>query len=147
MQTVGGGFLLNASCASSLARILRKGAQSLGCRGCCPAFIHACRLLEHARHGQQNGDELTLLTIGTGEFGGVAPHHLRRFEQTSLLVSSTTGDDHPLLEHQRQQFGVDLTQDTGRIRGGPLVEMTMTLPQFEQQFDLPTQPHHDHRFI
>ncbi len=107
----------------------------MGRRGCCAAFIHARRPVKHARHGQQDGDELIRVTIGTGEFGGVAPHHLRGFEQTPFWVSPATGDHHPLLEHQREQFGVHLTQDTRRVGRPPRRDLAVTLPQFEQQFN------------
>lgn len=84
--------------------------------------------------------------MGARQLASIGHDHLRGFEQTPLSVRPRAGREQPVLEDQTNQFGIDLTEDAGRILGPPFIHSPMALPQFEDQFDLPADFQQDHGF-
>lgn len=60
----------------------------------------------------------------------VVHHDLRRFDQAALGVVPHTRRYQPLLEHQADQFGVDLAENTRWLLGAPFVKVRVALPRY-----------------
>src|SRR5438552_2996303 len=103
------------------------------------ALQSAYRLVEPPGFAELSGYVWYILAYGARRFGHTAP----------LLphVSPTTHQQQPVLYHHCQQFGIHLTHNPKRIAGTPLVYVPLTLPQFEQQFDLPASTSQHQRLL
>ena len=65
-------------------------------------------------------------------------HGLGRFREATIRGSPTTDEEHPMLHKQREELGVDLTQDAPGLGATGLVDPARALPQLKQQFDVPS---------
>ena len=66
-------------------------------------------------------------------------HSLRGFGQAAVWIGPKADQEDPMLDEHGQELGIHLTQDAPRFRAARLVHAAMTLPQLEEQFNLP--PH------
>ena len=67
--------------------------------------------------------------------------------ETAVWISPTTHQENPMLDEQRQQFSIELAQDAPGLATAGLVELAFTLPQFEEQLDLPANTSHSHGLL
>jgi hypothetical protein len=73
--------------------------------------------------------------------------HLRRFLQTAMGIRPAASGDEPVLDPHRAQLGVDLTENAPRLPAAPPIDPPLLFPQFEEQFDRPSQPHHHQQLL
>src|SRR4029434_5813761 len=66
-------------------------------------------------------------------------HGLRRFGQATVWIGPKADEEDPMLDEHRQEFGIHLTQDPPGFGAARFVYTAMTLPQLEEQLNLP--PH------
>lgn len=55
-----------------------------------------------------------------------------------MRIIKTGCDENPVFDKHGKQFGVDLTEDMIGFLRVPFVTMTLTFPDFEEPFNLPT---------
>src|SRR5262245_14379556 len=66
-------------------------------------------------------------------------YSLRSLGQAAVWIGPKADEEDPMLDEHRQEFGIDLTQDAPGFGAARLVHAAMTLPQLEEQLNLP--PH------
>src|SRR5262252_6691336 len=66
-------------------------------------------------------------------------YSLRSFGQATVWIGPKADEEDLMLDEHRQEFGIDLTQDAPGFGAARLVHAAMTLPQLEEQLNLP--PH------
>src|SRR5215216_2571748 len=64
-------------------------------------------------------------------------HRLRRFGQTAVWIGPKADEEDPMLDEHRQEFGRHLTQNAPGFGAARLVHTALTLPQLEEQLNLP----------
>ena len=72
-------------------------------------------------------------------------HHLRDFGPAPIGILPTAHQHHPVQHEHAQQFGIPFTQQPPRLLAARLVDVPVTFPQLEEQFDVPAHPQQDER--
>src|SRR5262249_45842381 len=70
-------------------------------------------------------------------------YSLRSFGQATVWIGPKADEEDPMLDEHRQEFGIDLTQDAPGFGAARLVHTALTLPQLEEQLNLPAQAPED----
>ena len=73
-------------------------------------------------------------------------HGFGGFDQTAVWESPTTGEQGPVLNDHGEQLGIKFTENAPRVVGVEGIELTVTFPEFEEQFNLPTEAGDDAGF-
>ncbi len=68
---------------------------------------------------------------------GQRTDHRRGLHQGAPGIMPTSEEKEPMLHHHHDQFGIQFTQRPPGMRRAPLVDLPMTLPQLEEQFNRP----------
>ena len=66
---------------------------------------------------------------------GVLLDELRGLHQTAIWVFPQLGEHDPVVDHYRQEFGVDLAAHPPGLGPTRLVHMPVTFPKFEGRID------------
>lgn len=68
---------------------------------------------------------------------GMLTERVGGFDQAAGGDGPAAGEEHPVLNEHRQQFGKDVTQDTPGLAAARLINDALALPQLEKQLHLP----------
>ena len=85
--------------------------------------------------GERSGQVKSMFTQGQG-----------RFNQTAIWLTPTGEQDEPVLDNREEEFGEDFGEDLPGVLSAPGIQGQGLLPQFEKEFNLPTQTQEDQGF-
>src|SRR5579864_9090357 len=74
---------------------------------------------------------------GARQVQGMLAHGLGPLDQGALRERPTAGQEEPMLDDHRQEFGQDLAQDAPGAATARLITVPMAFPELEEQVDLP----------
>jgi len=74
---------------------------------------------------------------GAGQVQGVLAYRLGGFGQAAIRVAPAAGQEQPVLDDHGQEFGIDLREHPPGLAATGLVDLAVTLPELEEQFNLP----------
>ena len=68
------------------------------------------------------------------------------FAKTTVREAPRGSKQKPVLNDHSNEFGITFTKDTIRLSAIGLIKVSMVLPEFEKQLNLPTKPSEDENF-